>query len=37
VAALEGNPTKKQIGTGSVTLTKDNVEQNPDVPYKSDC
>jgi ribose transport system substrate-binding protein len=37
VAALEDKPTKKEIGTGSVTLTKDNLEQNPDVPYKSEC
>jgi ribose transport system substrate-binding protein len=37
VAALDGKPTKKQIGTGSVTLTKDNLKQNPDIPYKSEC
>jgi ribose transport system substrate-binding protein len=37
VAALDGKPTKEQIGTGSVTLTKDNLEENPDVPYKSEC
>jgi ribose transport system substrate-binding protein len=37
VAALDGKPTKKQIGTDSVTLTKDNLEENPDVPYKSEC
>jgi ribose transport system substrate-binding protein len=37
VAALEGKPTKEKIGTGSVSLTKDNLEQNPDVPYKTEC
>jgi ribose transport system substrate-binding protein len=37
VAALDGKPTKEKIGTGSVTLTKDNLEQNPDIPYKSEC
>ena len=37
VAALDGKPTKEKIGTGSVTLTKDNLEENPDIPYKSEC
>jgi ribose transport system substrate-binding protein len=37
VAALEDKPTKEKIGTGSVTLTKDNLEENPDIPYKSEC
>ena len=37
VAALDGKPTKEQIGTDSVTLTKDNLEENPDIPYKSEC
>jgi ribose transport system substrate-binding protein len=37
VAALEGKPTKEKIGTGSVSLTKDNLAENPDVPYKSEC
>jgi ribose transport system substrate-binding protein len=37
VAALKGDPTKKKIGTGSVILTKANLSQNPDVPYKSTC
>lgn len=37
VAALDGKPTKKEIGTGFVTLTKDNLEENPDIPYKSSC
>ena len=36
-AALDGKPTKEQIGTGSVTLTKDNLKENPDIPYKSEC
>jgi ribose transport system substrate-binding protein len=37
IAALKGEPTKKKIGTGSVILTKANLSQNPDVPYKSKC
>jgi ribose transport system substrate-binding protein len=37
VAALDGKPTKEKIGTGSVTLTKDNLKENPDIPYKSEC
>jgi ribose transport system substrate-binding protein len=37
VAALDGKPTKKKIGTGFVTLTKDNLKENPDIPYKSSC
>jgi ribose transport system substrate-binding protein len=37
VAALDGKSTKKEIGTGFVTLTKDNLEENPDIPYKSSC
>ncbi len=37
MAALDGKPTKEKIGTGSVTLTKDNLKENPDIPYKSEC
>jgi ribose transport system substrate-binding protein len=37
VAALKDEPTKPKIGTGSVILTKDNLAQNPDAVYKSDC
>jgi ribose transport system substrate-binding protein len=37
VAALTGEPTKKTIGTGSVILTKDNLDQNRDAIYKSSC
>ena len=37
VAALDGKPVKEKIGTESVTLTKDNLEENPDIPYKSEC
>ncbi|MDQ5832862.1 MAG: ABC transporter substrate-binding protein [Actinomycetota bacterium] len=37
VAALDGKATKKEIGTGFVTLTKDNLKENPDIPYKSSC
>jgi ribose transport system substrate-binding protein len=36
-AALTGKPTKKQIGTGFVSLTKDNLAENPDAAYKSSC
>ena len=37
VAALDGKPVKEKIGTESVTLTKDNLKENPDIPYKSEC
>jgi ribose transport system substrate-binding protein len=37
VAALNGEPTKPKIGTGSVILTKDNLSQNRDAIYKSSC
>jgi ribose transport system substrate-binding protein len=37
VAALNGDPTKPEIGTGSVILTKDNLDQNQDAVYKSSC
>jgi ribose transport system substrate-binding protein len=37
VAALNGDPTKKKIATGSTILTKDNLAQNPDAAYKSTC
>jgi ribose transport system substrate-binding protein len=37
VAALKGEPTKKQIGTGSVILTQDNLAENQDAIYKSSC
>jgi ribose transport system substrate-binding protein len=36
-AALTGKPTKKQIGTGFVSLTKDNLAENRDAAYKSSC
>jgi ribose transport system substrate-binding protein len=36
-AALTGKATKKEIGTGFVSLTKDNLAENPDAPYKSSC
>jgi ribose transport system substrate-binding protein len=36
-AALTGKPTKKEIGTGFVSLTKDNLAENPDAPYKANC
>ncbi|HEY7621876.1 MAG TPA: ABC transporter substrate-binding protein [Solirubrobacteraceae bacterium] len=35
--ALTGKATTKKIGTGSVTITKDNLEQNQDALYKSSC
>jgi ribose transport system substrate-binding protein len=37
VAALKGEPTEKQIGTGSTILTKDNLAENQDAIYKSSC
>src|SRR4051794_31080297 len=37
VAALDGKPTKPKIATGSVILTKDNLSQNQDAIYKSNC
>jgi ribose transport system substrate-binding protein len=37
VAALNGEPTKPKIGTGSVILTQDNLGQNRDAIYKSSC
>jgi ribose transport system substrate-binding protein len=36
-AALTGKPTKKQIGTGFVSLTKDNLAENADAAYKASC
>jgi ribose transport system substrate-binding protein len=35
--ALTGKPTEKKIGTGFTSLTKDNLSQNPDAPYKASC
>ena len=37
VASLKGEQTKPKIGTGSVILTKDNLDQNRDAVYKSSC
>jgi ribose transport system substrate-binding protein len=36
-AALTGKPTKKQIGTGFVSLTKDNLAENSGAAYKASC
>jgi ribose transport system substrate-binding protein len=35
--ALTGKATEKQIGTGSVSLTKDNLAENQDALYKPSC
>jgi ribose transport system substrate-binding protein len=35
--ALTGKPTQKQIGTGFVSVTKDNLDQNQDSLYKASC
>ena len=35
--ALTGKPTQKQIGTGFVSVTKDNLDQNQDALYKPSC
>jgi len=37
LAALQGKPTKKTIGTGSVILTKDTLAANQGAIYKSSC
>ena len=37
VAALNGDATKKKIATGSTILTKDNLSENEDATYQSDC
>jgi len=37
VAALNGDATKKKIGTGSTILTQKNLASNPDAVYKSSC
>jgi ribose transport system substrate-binding protein len=35
--ALTDKPTEKKIATGSVSLTKDNLDQNQDALYKANC
>jgi len=35
--ALTDKPTEKQIGTGFVSVTKDNLDQNQDALYKASC
>jgi ribose transport system substrate-binding protein len=35
--ALTGKPTEKKIGTGFISITKDNLDQNQDALYKSSC
>jgi ribose transport system substrate-binding protein len=35
--ALTGKPTQKKIGTGSTSITKDNLAQNQDAVYKASC
>jgi ribose transport system substrate-binding protein len=37
LAALQGKPTQKQIGTDFAVITKDNLAQNQDALYKSTC
>ena len=37
LAALQGKPTTKQIGTDFAVITKDNLDQNTDALYKSTC
>jgi ribose transport system substrate-binding protein len=36
-AALTGKATKKEIGTGFVSHTKDNLAENSGAAYKSSC
>src|SRR3954469_24358019 len=37
LAALQGKPTTKQIGTDFAVITKDNLDANQDALYKSTC
>jgi ribose transport system substrate-binding protein len=37
LAALDGKPVQKQIGTDFAVITKDNLAQNQDALYKSTC
>jgi len=37
LAALQGKPTQKQIGTGFKVITKDNVASEQDAMYRSSC
>ncbi len=37
LAALQGKPTTKQIGTDFAVITKDNLAANQDALYKSSC
>jgi ribose transport system substrate-binding protein len=37
VAALNDEPTKEKIGTGFVSITKDNLAENQDALYKARC
>jgi ribose transport system substrate-binding protein len=37
LAALQGKPTQKQIGTDFAVITKDNLDANQDALYKSSC
>jgi ribose transport system substrate-binding protein len=37
VAALNGDDTKPEIGTGFTTITKKNLSENQDALYKSSC
>jgi ribose transport system substrate-binding protein len=37
LAALQGKPVQKQIGTDFAVITKDNLAQNQDALYKSTC
>ena len=37
VNALDDKPVKEKIGTGFVSITKDNLDQNQDALYKASC
>jgi ribose transport system substrate-binding protein len=37
IAALDGKPTEKKIGTGFTVLTKDNLDANQGAVYKASC
>jgi len=37
INALDDKPVKEKIGTGFVSITKDNLDQNQDALYKASC
>ena len=37
VAALQDKPVRKRIGTGFVSIMKENLDENQDALYKAKC